>query len=207
MGRSLDRSADPAQFFRVKPDRPVAERFIQNISAIPDANERAVTVRFVVSVVGGNETSRAGHVVNYELGIAGNMFSHMARNRARVGIVAPARRVTDADANRLTREEIVGHGRTPGHRQKKEIQREYAAVNWLSHIDSPHFCFAYQKKPGFLWLWGVSKESVPPVCRLLRPRRIRYRAAIFSHPDVMLSNAKHLLFSASKKQILRWSLS
>src|SRR5688500_3335303 len=145
MGRSLDRSADPAQFFRVKPDRPVAERFIQNISAIPDANERAVTVRFVVSVVGGNETSRAGHVVNYELGIAGNMFPHMARNRARVGIVAPARRVTDADANRLTREEIVGHGRTPGHRQKKEIQREYAAVNWLSHIGSPHFCLRTRK--------------------------------------------------------------
>jgi hypothetical protein len=53
MGRSLDRSADPAQFFRVKPDRPVAERFIQNIGAIPDANERAITVGFVVSVVGG----------------------------------------------------------------------------------------------------------------------------------------------------------
>src|SRR5688572_28532312 len=102
------------------------------------------------------------------------MFTHMPRDSTGVGIVAPARCVTDSDADSLTLEEVISRSRTPRYRQKNETQRHYVAVNWLSHIGLLIFLCAREKR-GSLWLWGVWKGSVPPDFRLLHPKRTRYR--------------------------------
>ena len=62
---------------------------------VPLPERGAILGRHLVDVVGGLEAAGARHVLRDELGIARNVATHMARQRARIDVIAAAGTKTD----------------------------------------------------------------------------------------------------------------
>src|SRR5919106_1407725 len=118
-GRAFDRRANPTKLACVQTDGSVAERLIKDISAVPDTDESAVAIGFVVGVVGGDQTAGAIHVLNHKTRIAGNMLAHVTCEQPRIGVIAASGGEAYRDSNRLTCVEIIGNGlRSPAEHQR-----------------------------------------------------------------------------------------
>ena len=78
-----------------------AKQLLQEESADEVADGQAVGLGDLVHIVGGNQKSRAGHVVDDEGRVAGDMFAHVAGDGAGVGVVAAAGGGADDDPDGL----------------------------------------------------------------------------------------------------------
>ena len=74
------------------------------------ADGQAVGFGSFVNMIGGDQAAGAGHVLDDDARVAGNVFTHMTRDRARVGVETPARGKADDDFDRLAFKKIVGTG-------------------------------------------------------------------------------------------------
>src|SRR5262249_10236448 len=100
--------------------RPLAaaEQRLEHHARRESGDRRAVLGGDVVEVVDRLEAAGARHVLRDELGVAGDMAAHMARERARIEVVAAAGAEADEERNRLAGIE-VGFGRRRRYRQSK----------------------------------------------------------------------------------------
>ena len=79
----------------------------------------AVALGFVVSVIGGDQTAGAIHVVDDETWVARNVSAHMTGDDTRVGVVSTSCRKPDGNPNRLTCVKVLRDDPGNIHQQKK----------------------------------------------------------------------------------------
>ena len=72
----------------------------QAADKIPDG--QAVRLGGFVNIIGREQARRAGHVIDHRGGIAGNVFSDMPGDHARVCVEATARSETDNQTDRFS---------------------------------------------------------------------------------------------------------
>src|SRR5262249_30508728 len=94
-------------------------------AAIDQAVDGAVLGRDVVEVVGGADAAAADHVLHHDVGIAGHIFGHVARDQPAVLVVAAAGRGTgDQRQLALGAKEFVGRLRLGGSRWDEETDEK-----------------------------------------------------------------------------------
>ena len=101
-------AADPVELGRVELRALVAEQRIEAGAAADDAEGRAVLGADIVEPVGEPQAAGALHVLRHDVRIAGNVLAHVAREHARIEVVAAADAVADIEIDGLALVE-VGH--------------------------------------------------------------------------------------------------
>ena len=100
-GSVLGRDAEVFELAPVELNAGFAQDMLEDQSADEMADGEAVRLGDFVDVIGGDQTAGAGHVFDDEGRIAGNMLAQVARDGARVGVVAAAGGAADDDADRF----------------------------------------------------------------------------------------------------------
>src|SRR5215510_2316063 len=86
----LDRRADELELARVELDARLAEGLAQEEPAVEMADREPVGLRDAIEMIRQNEAAGAGHVLDDERRIAGNVPAHVAREHSRVRIESAA---------------------------------------------------------------------------------------------------------------------
>jgi hypothetical protein len=139
--RVARRRAEPGEVARIELHaRVVPERAEQGHVAGEGAEDGAVLGRHIVEVIGGAQTSGAGHVLHDDAGIAGNVPAHVARQEPRIHIVAAARPIADDESDLLALVEIGDRisGRR-GHESSDNEKRcaeppQHESLSRLAHV-------------------------------------------------------------------------
>ena len=100
-GGVLSRHAEVLELAPVEFNAGFAENVLEDETADEMADREAIRFGDFVDVVGGDQTARAGHVLDDKSRIAGNMLAQVARDGSRVGVVAAAGGAADDDADRF----------------------------------------------------------------------------------------------------------
>ena len=85
------RRADPFHFARVEIGPLGADQLAENLIAVKRADGEPVRFCHPIDMVCRNQAAGAGHVIDDDRWIAGDIFSHVARHRARKGVETAAR--------------------------------------------------------------------------------------------------------------------
>src|SRR5262245_6686867 len=100
--------AEPVELGRLELGCAVAEQRIEAGAAIEGAEDEPVLGCRVVEEVGQPHAAAALHVLRHHGRIAGNVFAEMARQHARIGVVAPADAGADVNCDGLAAVEVGG---------------------------------------------------------------------------------------------------
>jgi hypothetical protein len=76
----LGRDADVFETTGVEFNTRFAEDLVDDLVAVKVEDGETVGLSDLIHVVGGDEASRAGHVLDHYRRIAGDVFAHVARN-------------------------------------------------------------------------------------------------------------------------------
>ena len=76
-------------------------------------------------MIGRRDAVSGRHIDDGDAGIAGDMLWHVARNRARIEVIAASRRGPDNELDRLAAIKILRCGRRNDRERKKERKKEY----------------------------------------------------------------------------------
>ncbi len=104
----LHRHAEVFQLAHVEVDAFHAEDAAENQPAVEHADGQTVGFGAAVDIFRGDQRAGAGHVLDDQWRVAGNMFAHVARHGAGVDIEAAAGAAADDDANGLAAVEFFG---------------------------------------------------------------------------------------------------
>src|SRR5207244_11411485 len=94
--------ADVLELERVELDAWLVQELLEEQAADEGADGKAIRLGGFVNIIGRNEASRPGHVVDDEDGIARNVFTHMTRYGSRVGVIAASRGKSHTESARLS---------------------------------------------------------------------------------------------------------
>jgi hypothetical protein len=114
----------------------------------------AVLRRRHVEVAHRGQAAGARHVLDDDIGVAGDVRRHMTRQAAGIDVVAAARREADHDGEDLALVEIIrarerGRRREPGQRERKQKDAtEFCHRNSLGH--AKRACTYVQQATGYV---------------------------------------------------------
>ena len=100
-------AADIDEFRRIVLDRRVGEERCQDAAGKQQGDGGAVPGRDRVHVAGRLVAARARHVLHHDRRVAGNVFAHVAAERAAVVVVAAAGSAADKDVDGLAAVELL----------------------------------------------------------------------------------------------------
>ncbi|MBI2183272.1 MAG: hypothetical protein HYU31_21010 [Deltaproteobacteria bacterium] len=95
------------EFLAVEFDPFGAHDLLEEQPADVVADDETVRLGLQVHEIGVNDAAGAGHVLDDDGGVAGNMLAQVARDGARVGVETAARRERNDQADRLAFVEAV----------------------------------------------------------------------------------------------------
>ena len=110
-GTPFTRGADLAELARIEFCIAIAQSLIQYESAVPVGNRQAVGFGVVVEIVCRHQTAGARHVFNYGRWIPWYVLADVARDGARVGVVATAGSLGDDEADGFVLVKVLGESR------------------------------------------------------------------------------------------------
>ena len=119
--------ADPGIFAEIEVDLVRLDDGLGDHARIEDPHHRAVLRRGQVEIAHRGQAPGARHVLHDDGRIAGNVIADIARQHARIIVVAAGRREADHDGEELALVEIVGarlrHKRQHGHQHRRKTKR------------------------------------------------------------------------------------
>ena len=99
-------AADPGVAARVVLRRAAADQRLHRHAAADHADRGAVLGRDVVEEIREPQAAGAGHVLRHDVGIAGDVLAHVAREHARIEVVVAAGGVADQQLDGLAAVEV-----------------------------------------------------------------------------------------------------
>ena len=123
-GTPFTRGADPAELARIEFCVAIAQSLIQYESAVPVGNRQAVGFGVVVEIVCRYQTAGARHVFNYGRWIPWYVLADVARDGARVGVVATAGSLGDDEADGFVLVKVLGESGIVVRRQRSKPERD-----------------------------------------------------------------------------------
>ena len=99
--------AEIGKFAHVEFDAGLPEYLANALAAGEMADGEAVRLRCFVDVIGCDHHAGAGHIIDDDGWVTGNVLGHLSGDHARIGIETPARRAADDDAHGLAFEKSV----------------------------------------------------------------------------------------------------
>src|SRR5262249_52846365 len=103
-----DRRADKLELARVKLDTGLAKHLTEKESADEVADGETVRLGDFEDMISGDQATSAGHVLDYDTGLAGDVFTQVAGDGSVIGVKTPASREAYYDANRFASIKIFG---------------------------------------------------------------------------------------------------
>ena len=123
------RRAKPAKFPPIKHHALISQYMLENHRTREKPDRQSVGRSAVVNVIGGDEISGTGHVLNDGAGISGNVFSDVARRYPGIGVETSAGRRADDNNESLSVVEFLAISRDAKERTDADRNSESKVAN------------------------------------------------------------------------------